>query len=160
MGIAGYGARMPQQTDQALDALVVAVRHAQEGLEQVLARAAFLKAARAEGRPYADLVAEEDRPLLVERLTHVLDELSTAGAAFRRAEARVLHAYWLSQDAIARLFGVTRQRVGALLGNAQWSAAGSVRRRTRPMPGSRASRSCRSSTSPSRACSSGPTPCR
>ena len=106
---------MPKQADQALDELCVAVAHAKEQLDRVLARAEVLRHGRAEGRAYADIVAAEDRPLLVELLTGVLDELSGAGAAFRRAEARVLHADGLSQEAIAQLFGVTRQRVGALL---------------------------------------------
>ena len=106
---------MPQQTDHALDALCVAVEHARERLEQVLRRAEVLRAGRAEGRAYAELVVEEDRPLVVELLTEVLDELSAAGASFRRSEARALHNDGLSQEAIAQLFGVTRQRVGVLL---------------------------------------------
>jgi hypothetical protein len=109
---------MPERTDKALDALCVAVEHTQERLEQVLARAAVLRAGRAEGRAYADIVSEEDRPLMVELLTDVLDELAAAGAAFRRAEARVLHDSGMSQEAIAHLFGVTRQRVGVLLQSA------------------------------------------
>ena len=118
-GIAPYGPRMPQRTDQALGELCVAVEHAQQQLEAVRVRAAFLQAERAKGRPYADLVDEEEKPLVVELLTAVLDELSSAGAAFRRAEARVLHEDGMSQESIARLFGVTRQRVGVLLQNSQ-----------------------------------------
>jgi len=82
-------------------------------------RAAFLQGDRAKGRPYADLVDEEEKPLVVELPTAVLDELSSAGAAFRRAEARVLHEDGMSQESIARLFGVTRQRVGVLLQDSQ-----------------------------------------
>ena len=106
---------MPQQTDAALDRLCEAVQHAQQELQAVLARAAVLHEQRALGRPYSEIVTEEDRPLLVERLTVVLDELSAAGATFRRSEARVLHAEGLSQETIAGLFGVTRQRVSVLL---------------------------------------------
>ena len=106
---------MDQQTDAALDRLCEAVEHAQQGLQAVLARAAVLRENRAKGLAYRELVSEEDRPLLVERLTGVLDELSAAGAVFRRSEARVLHAEGLSKEAIARLFGVTRQRVSVLL---------------------------------------------
>ena len=106
---------MPQQTDHALDALCVAVEHARERLEQVLRRAEVLRAGRAERLADVELVVEEDRPLVVELLTEVLDELSAAGASFRRSEARALHNDGLSQEAIAQLFGVTRQRVGVLL---------------------------------------------
>lgn len=108
---------MPKQTDEALAALRRAVDHAQDRLDVVQERAAHLQRERAAGRAYAEIVVEEERPLVVELLTEVLDELSTAGAAFRRAEARVLHEDGLSQETIARLFGVTRQRVGVLLQN-------------------------------------------
>lgn len=106
---------MPEDTDRALEGLRVAVQTAQAELEQVLARADVLAEHRRAGRDYAEIVGQEERPLLVERLTSVLDELSVAGAAFRRAEARALHRQGLSQEAIAALFGVTRQRVSVLL---------------------------------------------
>lgn len=106
---------MPEQTDQALDALCAAVGRAQERLDRVLVRATALREGRREGFAYEELVVDEERPLVVEMLTDVLEELSTAGAAFRRAEARVLHEGGMSQETIAQLFGVTRQRVGALL---------------------------------------------
>lgn len=106
---------MPQDADLALDRLCTAVQHAQQQLDDVLARAAVLRAGRARSQPYVELVSEEQRPLVVELLSSVLEELAAAGAAFRRAEARVLHADGLSQEAIGRLFGVTRQRVSVLL---------------------------------------------
>ena len=119
MGIANYCRGMPHRTDQALEALCAAVERAQDQLDAVSTRAAYLRTERAKGRQYAELVHEQERPLVPELLTKVLDELSSAGAAFRRAEARVLHEDGMSQEAIARLFGVTRQRVGVLLQNSQ-----------------------------------------
>lgn len=109
---------MPTATDEALTELCAAIHRAQDLLVQVLERSAVLQEARAGGRPYVEIVTEEQRPLVVEMLTDVLDELSAAGAAFRRAEARALHNDGLSQEAIAKLFGVTRQRVSALLARA------------------------------------------
>lgn len=106
---------MPLETDRALADLVDAVRHAQALLDDVLARTEVLSSARSEGRGYADIVSQEQRPLVVEMLTSVLDELARAGSTFRRAEAKALHDAGLSHEAIAALFGVTRQRVGALL---------------------------------------------
>ena len=94
---------MPERTDLALEALCAAVERAHD--VDVLAA----------GREYVDIVRAEERPLVVELLTDVLDELATAGAQFRRAEARVLHVSGMSHEVIAQLFGVTRQRVGALL---------------------------------------------
>lgn len=115
MAIADYVAVMPEQTDAALERLCEAVEHARVGLDAVLERAGHLRAERAKGRPYSEIAVEEPRPLLVEVLTDVLDELSAAGAGFRRSEARVLHSEGLSQETIAGLFGVTRQRVSVLL---------------------------------------------
>lgn len=106
---------MREQPDVALDRLREAVEHAQLGLEAVLARAAVIREHRTAGRSFSQIVTPQDRPLLVEVLTGVLDELVAAGAAFRRAEARALHDEGLSQEAIAGLFGVTRQRVSVLL---------------------------------------------
>ncbi len=112
---AGYGEPVAEQADRALDELCTAVRHAQGLLDDVLARAEVVLGARAEGQGYSDIVRASQGPLLVEVLTDVLDELAAAGARFRRAEARVLHADGLSQEAIGALFGVSRQRVSVLL---------------------------------------------
>lgn len=106
---------MAEQTDLALRELQRTVTHAQELLGQVSRRTQVLLEARAQGRDYADIVPTEERPLVVELLSDVLEELSAAGARFRRSEARVLHEGGMSQETIAQLFGVTRQRVGALL---------------------------------------------
>ena len=119
---------MVQQTDSALHDLSRAVAHAQELLVTVERRTHALVEARAQGREYADIVAGEERPLVVELLSDVLEELAAAGARFRRAEARVLHAGGMSQEAIGALFGVTRQRVAALLAEAR-SDQGSTRTR-------------------------------
>lgn len=106
---------MAKDTDHALEELTDTVRRTQQQLVQVLERAEVVRAARAEGRPYDEIVRESPRPLLVERLTDVLEQLAGAGAAFRRAEARVLHEQGMSQEAIGALFGVSRQRVSVLL---------------------------------------------
>lgn len=106
---------MPQQTDRALAELCDAVVRAQGLLDGVLQRAEHIAAERARGQGYEQIVTAEERPLIVELLTDVLDELAAAGSAFRRAEARALHRAGLSQEAIGELFGVSRQRVSVLL---------------------------------------------
>jgi hypothetical protein len=70
---------------------------------------------RAKDGSFADLVASEERPLIITRMTHILDQLADAGAAVRRAEAHQLRGEGLSHAQIAKLFGVTRQRAAALL---------------------------------------------
>ena len=106
---------MVEQTDLAVEELRASVVRAQTLLDEVMRRTAGLQEARAEGRSYSEIVRTEDRPLVVEIVTDVLDELAAAGSAFRRAEARVLHDEGMSQESIAVLFGVTRQRVSVLL---------------------------------------------
>jgi predicted transcriptional regulator len=51
----------------------------------------------------------------VERVTTVLAALSGAGSTWRRAQARALQQERVSINRIAALFGVTRQRISALL---------------------------------------------
>ena len=84
-------------------------------LDELVHRARTLADQVESGTAWRDAVAEEERPLIVERLTEIIDMLAGYGSAFRRAEARVLNRQGLSQERIAALFGVTRQRVGALL---------------------------------------------
>jgi len=78
-------------------------------------RIARLRAERAAGRDYADIIADEPRPRLVEMLAHTTRSLDAAGAVVRRTEARALHDAGMTMDEIATWFGVTRQRVSALL---------------------------------------------
>jgi hypothetical protein len=56
----------------------------------------------------------ELRPLIVELLTRSLSSCPEAGGRLRRAEARALYTEGLTM-AVADLFGVTWQRVAALL---------------------------------------------
>lgn len=67
------------------------------------------------GLRWRDVVTDDNRPLIVEMLTDSLQRLMDAGSVFRREEARVLHDEGLTMEAIASLFGVTRQRISHLL---------------------------------------------
>jgi predicted transcriptional regulator len=51
----------------------------------------------------------------VERISTVLASLSAAGHDWRREQAIALQAEQVSVNRIAALFGVTRQRISALL---------------------------------------------
>jgi hypothetical protein len=70
---------------------------------------------RAAGKPYADIVPGEERPLIVQLLSESRLALDDVGARVRRTEAQVLHSEGFTMDRIAELFGVTRQRVSGLL---------------------------------------------
>jgi DNA-directed RNA polymerase sigma subunit (sigma70/sigma32) len=97
-----------RQLDQALDENIDRARRMKR-------RIAELEEAAAAGRPIKEIVTEEDTPLLVQLLTESADALHEHGSRVRRTEARALHREGMTMDQIARLFGVTRQRVSALL---------------------------------------------
>ena len=99
----------------ALDALVEALHQNIAGDRDAVERAAHIRDERARGLSYRAIVSAEEPPLIVERVRESLDRLARHGAQFRRAEAHALHAEGMTMDEIAALFGVTRQRVSALL---------------------------------------------
>jgi predicted transcriptional regulator len=82
-------------------------------------RMALIRDRRAAGLGYRAIVAGETRPLVVELLSETARDLDSVGAQVRRAEARALHDEGMTMDEIARHFGVTRQRVSALLREAR-----------------------------------------
>ena len=99
----------------ALEDLTEALRRNVEVGTQVLARIERLAAARAEGRSWTELVEHEERPLIVEQLSANLERLSSSGSRLRRAHAKALHDEGMTMEQVASFFGVTRQRVSALL---------------------------------------------
>src|SRR3954470_14163302 len=78
-------------------------------------RIARLRRLRANDLPYAEIVSSKEGPLIVQLLTESSAALDGSGANVRRAEARALYAEGLTMDQFAERFGVTRQRVSALL---------------------------------------------
>ena len=67
------------------------------------------------GASVHELIAAEESPRTVEMLTENMAILETVGAEFRATLAHALRAEGLVIEAIAELYGVTRQRVSALL---------------------------------------------
>ncbi|MCW0214405.1 MAG: hypothetical protein OJJ54_13680 [Pseudonocardia sp.] len=92
------------QLDRTLDEL----RAARERVDQLLEL-------RASGHTWHEIVAAESRPLVIEAVTRALDDLGTVGGRFRRDEAVALHRENVSITRIGKLFGVSRQRVSAIL---------------------------------------------
>jgi hypothetical protein len=99
----------------ALEELIAQIDRSRAELDHARARAEHLLAERRTGRPWLDLVTADDRPLVVESVSTVLSSLATAGHTWRREEAAALRAEQVSINRIAALFGVTRQRISALL---------------------------------------------
>ncbi len=100
----------------ALDELATVLRETTERNQAAIRRADAIRRLRERGHRYREIIPMEERPLIVELLTNSLSELSDAGGRFRRAEARALYSEGLTMAEIADLFGITRQRVAALLG--------------------------------------------
>lgn len=101
-------ARALDELDRALDA-------AEGRTEQIRTRIGELRAQLRSDRPVRDIVSAERLPLVVHLLSDATELLHTYGTRVRRTEARVLHREGMTMDQIAEVFGVTRQRVSALL---------------------------------------------
>ncbi len=99
----------------ALRELIDAIDRSVEELRSARVRAEQLLAERERGRSWLEIVTAEARPLIVEQVSSVLARLAAVGSGWRREQAAALHAENVSINRIAALFGVTRQRVSALL---------------------------------------------
>ncbi|RFU23231.1 hypothetical protein [Geodermatophilus marinus] len=100
---------------EALRTLVTALGECGDQLVEARRRAEQLLAQRETGRSWLEIVSAEERPLVVERISSVMGTLATAGGAWRREQAHALQAEQVSINRIAALYGVTRQRISALL---------------------------------------------
>ncbi len=107
--------RSGDTAEEALTDLVAELDRCLDELTQARARAEVLLRERRVGRPWLEIVTGESRPLIVERISTVLAALSVAGHRWRREQAAALQSEQISINRIAALFGVTRQRISALL---------------------------------------------
>jgi hypothetical protein len=101
--------------DAALAVLIDELATVVDDLALVRDRARSLCEQRAEGRDWYDIVSSEDPPLIVEQISSAMASLTAAGSQWRREQAAALAAENVSINRIAALYGVTRQRVSALL---------------------------------------------
>ncbi len=84
-------------------------------IELAVARAEQIRQQRLSGWTWAQIVERSNGPLVVEILTTNISVLHKLGHELRSAEAQALRREGLSTIRIAELFGVSRQRVAALL---------------------------------------------
>jgi hypothetical protein len=101
--------------ERALATLVAELDRCTDELALARERAETLLRERRSGRSWTDIVSGEARPLVVERISTVLAALATAGHTWRREQAAALQGEQVSINRIAAMFGVTRQRISALL---------------------------------------------
>jgi hypothetical protein len=100
---------------EALEQLATQLDLVARELDRARERALELEAQRREGRSWYEIVAAEERPLIVEQVSRAMNTLASAGGQWRRTQAHALHDEGISINRIAELYGVTRQRVSALL---------------------------------------------
>src|SRR4051794_18117309 len=121
-----------RRTEAAFDALMETLTHACGEIDELLGRVRATRDAVASGVVLSEFVGAEDRPLIITRMTELLDRMSDAAAEVRRAEAHQLRSEGLSHESIAHLFGVTRQRAAALLAPAQQPPPRTAKRPRQP----------------------------
>lgn len=100
---------------EALDTIESAAEDNAARSRVVQRRAKALRKRLERGESLVDLVNEEESPRVVELLSTNMATLETAGAELRAAQALALRAEGLTIERIADLFGVSRQRISALL---------------------------------------------
>jgi DNA-directed RNA polymerase specialized sigma24 family protein len=105
-----------RELDRALDVNL-------ERVDLIRQRIAEIQRQRSDGLSYTEIVEAAQTPLLVQLITESTQTLDGYGARVRRAEALVLHEEGMTMEGIADRFGVTRQRVSALLREARRDSA-------------------------------------
>lgn len=100
-----------------LDRLWEAVSANLERNKLVLARIEELRQRRYAGQSMTTIVEQVARPLTLDLLRENLQAIQDCGAGLRRIQVRALAAEGLSHADIARLLGVSRQRISAILTN-------------------------------------------
>jgi len=126
LGLEGRQTLEPTETDEVLEAIDSVVQALTDNLsrtEVALQRAAEIREQRLAGRSYTDIYENSERPLLVEILTTNVLELHDVGHRLRTCQAWALRQEGLSTQRIAQLYGVSRQRIMALLRSASDTAS-------------------------------------
>jgi hypothetical protein len=103
------------EAGRALAALVAEIDVVVAELQRARDRALELQEQRRRGRSWEEIVVAEQRPLIVEQISRAMASLAGAGGRWRRTQAEALRQEHVSINHIAALYGVTRQRVSALL---------------------------------------------
>jgi len=102
---------------EALDGLLAVARQNIVSWVGVMERVEAVREQRRQGVPYVDMEIESNTPPIIDTVSRNQERLGAAAARLRRSIARMLAAEGMSHADIARIFGVSRQRVGMLLRN-------------------------------------------
>ena len=110
----GYGPAA-DPTVSALEALSVALREVAEDGRLLQERLESLRHERTAGTSWRDILAREEPPGTMQIVSRMLATLARASGTLRKELVDSLRREGVSIPAIARLFGVTHQRVSNLL---------------------------------------------
>lgn len=99
----------------ALDALSKALAQIAEDQHLLEAKLAALRSQRAGGMAWRDILSSEDAPGSMQIVSRMLACLAKASGTLRKELVDTLRREGVSIPAIARMFGVTHQRVSNLL---------------------------------------------
>jgi len=110
--------------DKALRDLDRALEANARRMAQIKRRIAEIRRQRASGRSYREIVESTKGDLSVQLITEATQALDEVGARVRRTEALALYGEGMTMEEIAKKFGVTRQRVSALLRDAGGEVSG------------------------------------
>ena len=110
--------------DKALRDLERALEANARRMAKIERRIAEIRRQRSAGRSYREIVEAAEGDLSVQLITEATQALDEFGARVRRAEALALYDEGMTMEEIAEKFGVTRQRVSALLRDAGGEASG------------------------------------
>jgi DNA-directed RNA polymerase specialized sigma24 family protein len=110
--------------DRALRDLEGALEANARRMAQIKRRIAEIRRQRSAGRSYREIVEATQGDLTVQLITEAKQALDEFGARVRREEALALYGEGMTMEDIAEKFGVTRQRVSALLRDAGGEASG------------------------------------
>jgi hypothetical protein len=124
--------------DKALRDLERALDANARRVAQIKRRIAEIRRQRSAGRSYREIVEATKGDLSVQLITETTQALAEFGARVRRTEALALYEEGMTMEEIAKKFGVTRQRVSALLREATAGEDSGNHNRARPRTSGRA----------------------
>lgn len=100
---------------EALAEIDAATRENVARSQEIQARVEWLMESLDQGAGIIEMAENEPKPKVVEMITTNIETLQSIGSQVRQAEARALRSEGATMEWIADLFGVTRQRISALL---------------------------------------------
>ena len=101
--------------EAALRDMKAALLRAADNVDEVLGRVVeTYNPLRAAGASWADILAGQPKPLVISQLHDQVNDVVNAGASLRRATVRALLAEGASKAGIAKILGLTPQRIGQI----------------------------------------------